>query len=69
MAAFSSPSGSPPPSGLMISQKRLWLAWPPALLRTAARISSGIAASAARTDSTLEFSHSVPASALFALST
>ena len=35
------PTGSPPPSGLMISQKSVWFAWPPPLLRTAARIVLG----------------------------
>ncbi|MNS92387.1 hypothetical protein D3C72_1265230 [compost metagenome] len=29
MAAASAPSGSPPPSGDMTDQNRLWLAWPP----------------------------------------
>ena len=41
IAARSSPPGSPPPSGLMISQKREWLACPPALLRTGPWISDG----------------------------
>ena len=31
----------PPPLGLMIVQNIEWLAWPPPLLRTAARMSSG----------------------------
>ena len=35
----------------MISQKRVWLAWPPPLLRTAARLSSGSASRLARTSS------------------
>jgi hypothetical protein len=42
IASASSPEGSPPPFGPMISQKSVWLAWPPPLLRTAARLSSGI---------------------------
>ena len=29
------------PPGLMISQKSVWLAWPPPLLRTAVRMLSG----------------------------
>jgi len=35
MSAARSPVGSPPPLGLMTVQKRLWLKWPPPLLRTA----------------------------------
>jgi hypothetical protein len=35
------PLGSPPPCGAMISQNRLWLAWPPPLLMTFWRIDSG----------------------------
>jgi hypothetical protein len=53
----------------MISQKSVWLAWPPALFRTAVRISSGIASRLASTDSTELSAHSVPSRALLALST
>src|SRR4029453_18867067 len=51
----------------MIVQKRLWFAWLPALFRTAALMSSGIAARLARADSTLLSAPSVPPSALFRL--
>ena len=69
IAAASDPLGSPPPSGLMISQKNVWLAWPPALFRTAIFLSSGSVSRPARTDSTGRSAHSVPSSALLALST
>src|SRR6266508_1943181 len=42
MALADSPLGSPPPSGLIHSQNREWLRWPPPWLRTAVRLSSGI---------------------------
>jgi hypothetical protein len=53
----------------MISQKKLWFAWPPALFRTAVRISSGSESRLCRTSSTGRSAHSVPSSALLALST
>ncbi len=37
IAVASSPSGSPPPSGLRIFPKNEWFAWPPRLLRSAVR--------------------------------
>ena len=43
-----SPLGSPPPSGDMIVQKSEWFAWPPALLRTGVRLSSGRMSRSAR---------------------
>ena len=43
IASLTSPVGSPPPVGDKISQKNEWFACPPPLLRTAVRISSGIA--------------------------
>ena len=69
IASASAPEGSPPPSGLMTCQKSEWFAWPPALLRTAVRLSSGRSASERSTSSTAASAHSVPSSALFALST
>ena len=41
MASPRAPTGSPPPFGEMMFQKKVWLAWPPALLRTAVRMDSG----------------------------
>src|SRR3954453_22164090 len=52
IASASSPDGSPPPAGLMDSQKRLWLAWPPPLLRKTVCLSSGSDDREARTSST-----------------
>ena len=69
IAAASSPSGSPPPSGPMISQKSVWFAWPPALLRTGIRLSSGSESRFASTSWTGLSAQSVPSSAAFALST
>ena len=69
IALPSAPPGSPPPSGLMISQKSVWLACPPTLLRTAVRMLSGMISSSASTASTGRSAHSVPSSALLALST
>ena len=43
IASAISPLGSPPPLGFMIFQNMVWLTWPPPLLRTAARMSSGMA--------------------------
>src|ERR1700686_1835903 len=43
MAAARSPFGSPPPPFFICVQKSEWFQWPPPLLRTAARIFSGIA--------------------------
>src|SRR3954470_17633660 len=63
------PDGLPPPFGPMISQKRVWFAWPPTLFRTAARLSSGMSSRSERIASTGRSAHSVPSSALFALST
>ena len=68
-SASAPPGGAPPPSGLMICQNSVWFAWPPALLRTAVRFSSGISSRSASTCSTGRSAHSVPASAAFALST
>ena len=53
----------------MIVQKSEWLAWPPALLRTAACLSAGSVSSFVSTSSTGASARSVPSSALFALST
>src|SRR5215211_3423620 len=69
IADSSAPDGSPPPLGFMISQKSVWFAWPPPLLRTAARLSSGIASRLEIASSTGRSAHSVPSSALFRLST
>src|SRR4029077_11636192 len=41
IAAARSPLGEPPPLGLIVSQNSEWFAWPPPLLRTAVRLSSG----------------------------
>jgi len=35
------PVGSPPPWGFMMFQNMVWFTWPPPLLRTAPRMSSG----------------------------
>ena len=43
MASAMGPVGSPPPWGFMIFQNMVWLTWPPPLLRTAPRMSSGMA--------------------------
>ncbi len=43
IASLIVPVGCPPALGAIISQKNVWFAWPPPLLRTAVRISSGIA--------------------------
>ena len=64
-----SPSGSPPPSGPMICQKKEWFEWPPALLRTAPRLSSGTLSRFFSTSSTGLSAHSVPSSAALALVT
>src|SRR3954454_6839465 len=69
IASPSSPLGSPPPSGLIDSQKRLWLAWPPPLLRTTPCLSSGSDERLCRTSSIGLPSHSVPSRAPLALST
>ena len=69
IAEASAPSGSPPPSGPMISQKSVWFACPPALLRTGIRLSSGSESRFASTSSTGLSAQSVPSSAAFALST
>ena len=69
IASARAPSGSPPPLGLMISQKSEWFAWPPALFRTAVRLSSGMRSRLASTSSTGLSAHSVPSSAALALST
>src|SRR3954467_9971068 len=41
MASASSPDRSPPPSGFIDSQKSVWLAWPPPLLRNGPCLSLG----------------------------
>src|SRR6266498_1725019 len=66
IAEPSDPLGSPPPLGLMISQKKLWFAWPPALLRTTVRLSSGSRSKVVSTSSTGRSAHSVASSALLA---
>src|SRR3954452_25162797 len=68
IAEARSPSGSPPPSGLMISQKKEWLECPPALLRTAVSLSPRLDRFC-RTSLTSLSAHSVPSRAAFALST
>src|SRR6187431_1009045 len=65
IASASAPTGSPPPSGDMISQNSEWFACPPPLLRTAVRLSSGMASRFASTDSIGWSIHSVPSSAAF----
>ena len=69
IAEPSSPPGSPPPSGLMISQKSEWFAWPPPFRRNAVPRSSPSRSTCASTSSTGRSAHSVPSSASFALST
>ncbi len=69
IASPSSPAGSPPPSGFMLRQNMQWLYWPPALLRTVARRSSGSSPSLVRISFGRTSSQSVPASAALALST
>src|SRR3954469_17316439 len=69
IASPSAPDGAPPPFGPITVQNSEWLAWPPALLRTGPCLSAGRLDRLFRTSSTLEFSHCVPASALFAFVT
>src|SRR6476619_2243283 len=64
-----SPEGVPPPLGPRIVQNRLWLAWPPALLRTGPCLSCGSEEMFFRTSSTGFEAHAVPSSAALALST
>ena len=45
------PEGSPPPLGFMICQNMVWLTWPPPLLRTTVRTSSGTALRSLRSSS------------------
>ena len=52
IASASSPVGSPPPSGLMFSQNSVWLAWPPAWLRSGVCLSAGSDDRLARSSST-----------------
>ena len=65
IAASSAPEGSPPPRGCMICQNIEWFQCPPPLLRTAARLSSGIEARFVITSSIDRSAHSVPSSAAF----
>ena len=69
IASASAPSGSPPPSGDIDSQNSVWLRWPPPLLRTGPRLSSGTSERLAITSSIGLSASSVPSSAAFALST
>src|SRR4051812_34156609 len=71
MASARSPEGSPPsvPPARIDSQKSVWLACPPPLLRNGPCLSSGRDDRLARTSSTGLPSHSVPESASLALST
>jgi len=64
-----SPSGAPPPFGLIDSQNSEWFRWPPPLLRTAPRLSSGTSPRFAMTSSIGLPSSGPPARASFALST
>jgi hypothetical protein len=58
-ASASRPAGgAPPPFGPMICQNSEWLAWPPPLLRTAVRMSSGTAFRLLISSSTLLFCRS-----------
>ena len=43
IASPSAPAGAPPAPGAIIFQNTVWLTWPPPLLRTAVRMSSGTA--------------------------
>jgi hypothetical protein len=69
IAAARSPEGAPPPLGLIDSQNSEWLRWPPPLLRTTPRLSSGMASRFATTSAIGLSSNSVPSSAPLALST
>jgi hypothetical protein len=68
MAEAIDPDASPPPSGLMIVQKREWLAWPPPWLRAGPCFSDGRLLMFASSSSTGLSAHSVPSRAAFALS-
>src|SRR4029453_16545257 len=68
IASASSPSGSPPPSGLMISPKKEGLEWPPPLLRTTVSLSPSLSRFCSTSLTSLS-AHSVPSRAAFALST
>ena len=69
IALASSPSGSPPPSGLIVSQYSEWFAWPPPLLRMACRTPASMRSRLSSTCSSGRPSHSVPAIAALRLST
>src|SRR5699024_11484103 len=62
----SSPLGSPPPLGLNVFQKKLWLACPPPLLRTAVRISAGtLSKSLIKSSTDFDFKSACPSTAPF----
>ena len=67
MRLATSPTGLPPPLGDMTVQNSEWLAWPPALLRSGPRLSSGSASRLAMISSADLSAHSVPSSAALAL--
>jgi hypothetical protein len=69
IADRSAPPGSPPPSGLMICQNSEWLAWPPALLRTARPLVLGHRVDVRQHGLDEASAHSVPSSAAFAFVT
>src|SRR5690606_41283520 len=67
MRLATSPTGLPPPLGDITVQNSEWLAWPPALLRSGPRLSSGSASRLEMISSALLPSHCVPSSAALAL--
>ena len=69
MALARAPLGSPPPSGPITDQNRLWLAWPPPLFCTAVRMSAGTWEMSRSSFSMLQLSNSVPPTAALRLVT
>src|SRR5699024_6716057 len=62
----SSPLGSPLPLGLNVFQKKLWLACPPPLLRTAVRIYAGtLSKSLIKSSTDFDFKSACPSTAPF----
>ena len=69
MAEARSPLGAPPAPGAMFSQNIVWLRWPPPLLRTGPRLSSGMSERFFTTSSIGLSAQSVPSSAPLTRST
>jgi len=67
IALPTSPTGAPPPLGDITVQNRLWLAWPPPLLRTGPCRFSGSDLVFLTSSSTGRSAYSVPSSAALTL--